>query len=540
MPDSDMIITEENNSATDERTEVKSFECLDVNAQPAIETTVSLIPDFTNIVKLLPTKEKEKALKACIKKIRKSFNIRISDSWKDIEIADKLLSNYDYFKNLHVDIESREFYFYSDNKYKLIDDKIISRKLTRLAVTESWRCSTSKLNSVLETLRALADIKPERKAGLVAYRNGVVDVTTKRYSLHDKNNGIQTYIDCDYNESATDCPLFERTVYTMANGIPERVLMIYFVLYLHFANRYDLKLYTEIVGESNTGKSVVMKLIEAFLGDECCKYSSLKAIETDKHATAYLTNSLSVLAPEAGKNFGTFEVTKSIVGDDKIPLNPKHGKIYYDRLRIVLGIFSNEAMVIPEETAAMYTRRVLVYFDNAIPKSKQNRNLIEELKAELPAICNKLMNLFTPEKIAECEQIALDSADKRQTLRATDHIYKFIYDCIGILDDKFSDQWTRCGGKAGWSYKNPAEKLKDARIYLYNCYLLFCENESVRPINVQNFKTRLLMHLHTKFGLDKKHKFPDVGQKVNNVSRLTGIYINKDCALLKQDDQENN
>ena len=514
--------------APDDKPEVnsdtKTSELNALSKKELASKTKHLVDPLVEISKELWLKKKLQFLDIIVSKLKRECKIIINNDVKDVDIASELLANYSEFINLNACPDSELFYFYVQNKWQKKEVADLRKLIYSLARSEHWGCSSNKLNGVVNSLFAFVEKKPERKAGYVAFRNGVKCVHTGNFLNHSKELGIETFIDCNYTPDDFNCPVFDKTIKTWSNNNKEREDLILFSLYLHVANRYDLKLYTEVVGESNTGKSIFMKLIEVFLGDECCKYTSLKALETDKHCTAYLTGALSILIPEAGRNFGTFEVSKSIIGNDKIPMNFKHRKIFYARLQSVLGIFSNEPMVIPEETVAMYNRRVLVQFDNPIEKSKQNRNLIADLSKELSGIANKLIKIFTPEKIKECEVLALSHKDKLNTLINTDVVYRFITKCIIVHKGWTKDQWVQLGCKSGWDKEEPSGQRKRARIKVFDCFALFCTADELKTFSRETFRRRFLMHLKTKFGLDKDADFKP-STKHHNKSILRGVGI---------------
>jgi phage/plasmid-associated DNA primase len=505
-------------------TKTKTNELNSACKKDLVIKTKHLVDPLVDLSKDLWLGKKIQFLDIVTNALKKQSGIKICDGMKDIDIAGELISNYSEFSDLGVCAETENFYFYEDSRWKQTPVEDLKRTVFKLALVEKWGCSSHKLSSAINDFFSVAEAKPERHAGFIAFQNGVKNVHTREFSHHGKEHGIETYISCNYVANNFHCPVFDATVKTWANHDEKREILIMFALYIHVANRYDLKVYTEVYGASNTGKSIFQKLIELFLGDECCKSSSIKAIETDKHCTAYLYGALSVLIPEAGKNFGTFETLKSIIGDDKISLNKKYGKICDARLRCVIGIFSNEPMVIPEETTAMYERRVLIHFNNPIEKSKQNRNLIEELNSELSAIANKLITYFTPKKVKECEILALSHSDKLNTLIDTDVVYRFITECIIVHKGWTEKQWVQLGCKSGWEEESPEGRRKRARIKVFDCFALFCSADELKTFSRPTFKKRFLMHLKTKFDLHKDADFKP-SPKHKNKTIIFGIGI---------------
>jgi phage/plasmid-associated DNA primase len=472
---------------------------------------------------------------------RSPLDIPINKDMTDLEIARELLLTHEYCKGIGIEDRSDAFYFYESNRWKKREIKEIERELFNLTLDEHWGCTGAKIESVVKKFTRLAPQKPDRVAGLIAFTNGVLDSRTLIFSKHNQSFGVQSVIDIEYHREIRATPFFDKMLDTYCGDNKERRELVQFIIYLHMCNRHDLKFYTEIVGAGDSGKSTFVFFLEMLIGKEGCRSGELGTYVNGSHQIEAFVGASSIFFSEAGRHCGNFETIKRISGGERVDINPKHEKPYDIKIDAVIGVISNEPLIIPENTEAMDNRRILVDFDRVIPPEERDKNLLAKLKPEIPSIANKLISYFTPEKILEHEKISKNNGDKLRTLEKYDNIFAFIKRCLAVHEDEWTkDQWTQLGSRKGWDKEClQTEKLKRARLKLYDCYLLFCEDGvSSNPVTLNTFKTRLLKDLIGKFGLKKGSDFTEANVKQGKIIILRGVYIKKECPLLTSDDPE--
>ena len=451
------------------------------------------------------------------------FGFLLDSSMSDTKMIETLTGNFDQFKNLAVEKTTLEIWKYDNNKWQHIDVSELKSWIVDVAKEETQDgISSGKVNSLHQMFQSYLAIKPERRAGLIAFRNGVLDLINKKFYKHDMRLGIQSVIDADYDPNDRHCPTFKRFMEHCANGCKERLNALYASVYYIVGCRFDKKMFVEYTGKSDTGKSTLVNILIAIVGAENHASLNLEALDgknKEAHALESIVNASFITYPETGKMCGEFENLKAMTGLDEVRINPKNKKAYSAKIHAAHCVVGNNPLAIPETTSANFLRRVLIYFDNVV--TKPDRNIEQKILSEVSGIVNFLMHEMTEEKFNEVLYNCRHSKDKLKVMEETDAIYSWAEHCLFVTKDEtdFAPYGNDYNLKE--DYK---KRLLATRNELYPNYVLYCEFIGVKKISRRVFPKVVEALFETKrkdaIGLVKRKRSKQGGRDLIGLCNL--------------------
>src|SRR3989338_7399820 len=195
-----------------------------------------------------------------------------TNEWKDSFQKDKKIASYEIAKYLtekyHVKTISgkrdREIYIYEDGVYRPGVNILRAEAQTMLEEL----ASTHVKNEVIEKIKDLtvADRKEfDVVRNLINLNNGVFDIETGKLIEHNPKYLFLHIIPVNY-QSGTDCPAVKKFLSEILdeNDIPTIQEWSGYILF----RSYFIKKAMIMVGERDTGKTTLLKLLTHFVGKE--------------------------------------------------------------------------------------------------------------------------------------------------------------------------------------------------------------------------------------------------------------------------------
>jgi len=229
-----------------------------------------------------------------------------------------------------------------------------------------------------------------------------------------------------------------------------------------------------LFGDGANGKGVLIKLIEALLGQNNCSHRSLQDLDKNRFAAADLYGKLANTCPDLKSlklsETGNF---KMVVSGDSITAERKFEHPFTFR-NYAKPIFSaNEIPESDDKTDAFYRRWRIFHFDKKFQKGKEDPRLIKELTTsdELSGLLN--LALIGLKQLID--EGGFHDKDVDQTRRDyeenTNDVNAFLYhECIvDITNAEYSTLATD----------------------LYAAYVNFCTSRSTRPVEMSVFGKKL-------------------------------------------------
>lgn len=373
----------------------------------------------------------------------------------------------------------------------VVGDDVINRQIERFAVLQDWQ------NRELPALRSLQaafrrSIEPAATngtRGLLPFRNGCLLLDDMRLIPHDQAHGNTWALPYDYSPAAT-CPNIQAFLEDRLGDTAGVALFRAFCRAL--LTRERLKCFLEIVGASNSGKSVLGNLLRAVVGEQNAAAGTLQRLEdrAQRFETAKFVGKLLAIFSECQDYNGRLETLKAMTGDDAIGAEIKGGRAFDFIYRGGVVLVGNGPIRASDPSGAVINRRRSLIVSKVVAAGDE-RQLLEsdgnggwegELADELPGLVNWALQMTPGEaRSALARDVrSLSRAESRlEMLLATDSLadwadQNLIWDAASTL---------RVGVADG-----------DADLFLFPSYLRFMaqQGSNSRPLSLRTFKTKLV------------------------------------------------
>ena len=311
-----------------------------------------------------------------------------------------------------------DWYLYMGGCYSPIPEEEIDKKLTGYLIRSGAEVVSSAIRrDVLGNLKSdeLCGLtsdkftKPclistgESAFGFVSMKNGIINIDEIANALengltppavrpHTPDLFTTVRLPYEYDPTAT-CPKFEAYLEGVQPKPENReILQMLAGLLLTPDMRFNVAFF--IYGQGGTGKTVFMDTLQNILGPEmtCCVPLACFA---DRFNTTPLTVKKANIVDEApiipdNEHFADIEsVFKSVTSGNKIKVERKCHDAEEARATARCVFASNTLPTMTDKTNGVWDRIRIIPFDQVFRGTdKQNTNLTEELKEELPGILN--------------------------------------------------------------------------------------------------------------------------------------------------------
>jgi putative DNA primase/helicase len=251
-------------------------------------------------------------------------------------------------------------------------------------------CASSKQNEVIKQVKVKTYKNPKQftqTPGIVVLKNGCYNIYTKQFVPHKTTYYAKAQLPVTYNPKS-DCPRFKQFIDEIIPGQNE-----FYQEWLgyHLLHDYRYQRCVILVGDGDNGKSTLLNVQTAFLGQENTTSLSLYKLSTNRFAVAELDGKIANIAADIGpdelRHTGTI---KMLTGGDWISVERKNRDPFQIKNTAKLTFSCNQLPRTPDETLAFFKRFIVIVFDKVIPKEKQDTGLLEVLtcESELSGIFN--------------------------------------------------------------------------------------------------------------------------------------------------------
>lgn len=344
-------------------------------------------------------------------------------------------------------------YWYDRGCYRLINEEMLKGYIK------------GYITAVSETLLRMADVREvfqnlmsdlkytdysllNANENIVNFQNGLLYLDTMELKPHTPDILSTIQIPCNWNENATNAPVFNAYMDKLTNGDKEkRTLLLQFIgMALSNVKGYRPKKSLFMVGSGDTGKSQLKALTEKLLG--AGNYTAIDLSELEgRFGTSNLfgkrlagASDMSFMSVMELKNF------KKITGGDQIfaEFKGRDGfQFVYDGL---LWFCMNKLPKFGGDRGEwVYDRIIVMECNNVIPKAEQDRMLLDKMYAEREAIVNmaikELWNVVFVNGYAFSVPNSCTS-DNMEYRKENNPVHLFYEECCVIRDTNPKDSCT--------------------------------------------------------------------------------------------------
>ena len=345
------------------------------------EQTNSNAPsNFTT--KVLERKSREENLDDLYQKLKSRFTFRTMSDSQEI---------------LWYDYSSGVYRFNGDVKIKQELELIYEEELKGEAkVPKTNLLTESDRNEIVarvkwNTITDRNEFEHNGDNSIINLKNGLFDIVTRQLRPHNHDYLSTKQLPVIYNPQASwvDILKFLKQIQNRENVIT----LIKMFGYILFSKSTMHQKAFFFAGKGDNGKSVLIDLIEAFVGENNCSSVKLHDLRNDRFMLAQMYGKIvNTYADIPATNLQDVGVFKALVTGDKLTAQHKYGKLFEFRNRSKL-IFSGNSIPLSEgeDELAYFKRWVILRFNSLFKGNKQDRDLIKKLTT--PENLSGLFNL---------------------------------------------------------------------------------------------------------------------------------------------------
>jgi phage/plasmid-associated DNA primase len=263
----------------------------------------------------------------------------------------------------------------------------------------------------------------------------------------------------------------------------------------------SLQMFLEVVGLPGTGKGTLIRLIEAFMGEQNLFVTQLQRLEENRFESAGVVGRRLLVVTDSDNYRGSCEVTRALTGGDRISTEEKgkqrDAEGYRPNLMVLIAANNHIQF---QESDAMERRRVSVRFDQMVAPHEQNPNLDAELQAELPGLLNWVLTM-SEDEIRKA--LKVDGDDSKLTrLRTLEDraIGQFVRECL-VVEEGVR---TKIGDAVEMRLDGGGVAFQDSDKFLYPAFREFYRNSYGSSVIVSSsrFQKDLASFVHSALRID--------------------------------------
>lgn len=233
---------------------------------------------------------------------------------------------------------------------------------------------------VLDCLNDIAEEKAVANAQYIAFRNGILDITSGEMQPHTPEIVITNKIPWDYNSMATS-DLVENTLDKISCGdVAIRALIEEMIGYCFYRSNAYKKSFL-LAGGGDNGKSTLLHAIKAVLGEENIASLELKELG-DRFKTAEMFGKLANIGDDIGEEFiANPAIFKKVVSGDRVNVERKGRDPFEFNPYVKILLSANDIPQIKDKTGAVLNRLIILPFNAVFTRNDPDFN--PEIRQEI-------------------------------------------------------------------------------------------------------------------------------------------------------------
>lgn len=330
----------------------------------------------------------------------------------------------------------------------------------------------------------------------LAFRNGVLEISTGEFLQHDKDNHITWGLDFDYDPSADPGPIIDwlsRTQYGDDGRV--QVLRAWLRACL-LAQGHELQRFLEVIGPGGRGKSTFANLCCALVGTGNYASTTLNQLEQSRFEVASIKGKRLTLINDSERYGGSAQIFKALTGGDNLRFEEKNKNVGEPFVYTgMVMVCANEPIQTTDNTSGLSRRRLTLEFNR--PLYSKNSEAKEMIKLDqgivkglwknyLPGLVNWVLQMSEQ----EMREYLLDTYEKVPALKRvrneillnSNNLVEWMQSEI-VLDEK---AFTAVGKKIP-AAKDAQERYCNSKYHLYASYCSYCEDTGSKAVGQKRF-----------------------------------------------------
>lgn len=339
----------------------------------------------------------------------------------------------------------QEVYVYDGMRWSLVDLQEYQDALKSCApvigIPEEYQTNSTFFKALSEDVSHTLSKSMKRSVPKdevwINMQNGTLKITSRgevRLDPHSREDYFHYYLPYDYNQEA-QCPKWQTFLDQVLPDIDSQKVLQEYLGTCFIKSKVRIEKMLVMTGEGSNGKSVVINVIRAVLGDENVADIPLEQLTTKDETRRMAEHKLMVLSQEMGLKIDT-AVLKNYVSCDPILIRTLYKgtrqMTEYGKL-----LCSCNKLPQPEQTYGYFRRWLLLPFEQTFEGKQADPNLTEKLKEELPGIMNWIiegLNRFLAQDYHFTVSDVCDQALEKYR-KSADSVAMFYDECCELSPD---------------------------------------------------------------------------------------------------------
>ena len=228
---------------------------------------------------------------------------------------------------------------------------------------------------------------------LIVFSNGTLEADTGRFRNNSPNDVASSALGIRHNPNRLQMPNTQKFLETIADGNSDLYELMLQVIGYILSSDIKAKSFFYLEGVGDAGKSCFCDLLASFfpiVGENKVSRIALQDLD-GKFALGNLVNAklnISEDLPDKPLSVTAVSKIKMLSDGNRQEAEAKYVQKFTFRPTCKFLFASNHPLRLKEYDQAFVNRVVYIPFLNAIPKYKQDRNILEKMQGELPALFN--------------------------------------------------------------------------------------------------------------------------------------------------------
>ena len=355
----------------------------------------------------------------------------------------------------------------------------------------------------------------------LAFRNGVLEMSTKEFLPHDQENYLTWGLDFDYDPHANSGPIIQWLRKTQYND-EERVQVLRAWLKACLVGKgHELQRFLEVIGPGGRGKSTFANLCCALVGNGNYASTTLNQLEQSRFEIASIKGKRLTLINDSERYGGSAQIFKALTGGDNLRFEEKNKNVGEPFVYTgMVMVCANEPIQTTDNTSGLTRRRLTVEFNRSL--WDKNSEAVEMIKLEngevnglwksyLPGLVNWVLEMDTK----KMREYLLDTYEKVDHLRTVRNaILLTSNNLVEWLQSEVvqSNEAISAVGKKIPAPKDSKERYVNSNFHLYASYCTYCEDTGSKPVGQKRFISLLLDCCKNQLGMKEISQFSKKGR----------------------------
>jgi len=355
----------------------------------------------------------------------------------------------------------------------------------------------------------------------LAFKNGVLEMSTGEFLDHDKEHYLTWGLDFDYDPQADSGPIIDWLKKTQYGDV-ERVQVLRAWLKACLVGKgHELQRFLEVIGPGGRGKSTFANLCCALVGNGNYASTTLNQLEQSRFEIASIKGKRLSLINDSERYGGSAQIFKALTGGDNLRFEEKNKNVGEPFVYTgMVMVCANEPIQTTDNTSGLTRRRLTVEFNR--PLWDKNSQAVEMIKLEngevnglwksyLPGLVNWVLEMDTK----DMREYLLDTYEKVHHLKGVrNNILLTSNNLVEWLQSEvvYDEKSVSAVGKKIPAAKESKERYCNSNFHLYASYCSYCEDTGSKPVGQKRFISLLLDCCKNQLGIKEIRQFSKKGR----------------------------